>query len=207
MKSHSMKPFTFSVACNLRMFLLAVACMFSATWVAIGLETLGTDLRGRPINQLTLPGTRAVVLFFAASDCPISNRYVPEIQHLATLYEPHSVRFWFVYPNPQDDASIVRTHQNQYAITVNTILDANQNLVHMAHANITPEVAIFVPQGTELREVYRGRIDDRYLSFGQERPHALHHDLEEAIRSVLAGKTVPPPGGPAVGCSIVNLHP
>jgi hypothetical protein len=66
---------------------------------------------------------------------------------------------------------------------------------------------VFVLQGGELREVYRGRIDDRYLSLGTERPQAMHHDLEDAIRAVLANKPVPQPGGPAVGCSIVTLQP
>jgi hypothetical protein len=178
-----------------------------SAWIADGTEPLGVDLHGRPIEHLAPLGSRAVVLFFAASDCPISNRYVPEIQYLAAIYEPRGVHFWFVYSNPEDDIHIVRAHQNQYAITVNTILDTRQVLVRMAHATVTPEVAIFVPQSTGLREVYRGRIDDRYLSFGQERPHAMHHDLEEAIRAVLADKTVPQPGGPPVGCSIVALHP
>jgi hypothetical protein len=175
--------------------------------IADGQKPLGIDLHGRPIEQLAPLGSRAVVLFFAASDCPISNRYVPEIQHLAAIFEPRDVHFWFVYSNPEDNIHIVQAHQNQYAITVNTILDTRQVLVRMAHATVTPEVAIFVSQNTGLHEVYRGRIDDRYLSFGQERPHAMHHDLEEAIRAVLADKTVPQPGGPPVGCSIVALHP
>jgi hypothetical protein len=77
----------------------------------------------------------------------------------------------------------------------------------MAQVTTTPEAAVFVPRNGALREVYRGRIDDRYLSLGTERPQATHHDLEEAIRAVLAGKLVPQPGGPPVGCSIVTLHP
>ena len=57
----------------------------------------------------------------------------------------------------------------------------------MAHATTTPEAAILVPQGGELHEVYRGRIDDRYIALGRERPQAMHHDLEEAIRAGRAG--------------------
>ena len=49
-------------------------------------------------------------------------------------------------------------------------------------------------------------IDDRYISLGQQRPEPQHHDLEEAITAALAGKPVSPPGGPAVGCSIVFLQ-
>ncbi len=47
------------------------------------------------------------------------------------------------------------------------------------------------PRAGSLREVYRGRIDDRYFALGRERPQAMHHDLEEAIRAVLADKPVP----------------
>jgi hypothetical protein len=166
---------------------------------------IATDLNGRPVEQLAPPGVGAVVLFFAASDCPISNRYIPEVQRLAEEF--HQVRFWFVYPNPGDDAKAIRAHNTQYAITTDTALDTRQDLVRMAHATTTPEAAVFVPLGGKLHEVYRGRIDDRYIALGRERPQALHHDLEEAIRAVLAAKPVPQPGGPPVGCAIMPLQP
>jgi hypothetical protein len=86
------------------------------------------------------------------------------------------------------------------------LLDPKQSLVALAHATVTPEAAIFLVDGDNLREVYHGRIDDRYISLGQERPHAQHHDLELALAAALAGRPVPPPEGPAVGCSIVFLQ-
>jgi AhpC/TSA family len=176
----------------------------------LGLATtnaFAVDLDGRPVTQLALPGSRAVVLFFVASDCPISNRYVPEVERLARQFEPSGVRIWFVYPNPGDTAKVVRAHNLEFSITTNTALDNKQSLTQMAHATTTPEAAVFIPQGEELREVYRGRIDDRYLSLGTERPQATRHDLEDAIRAVLAHKPVPQPGGPPIGCSIVTLQP
>src|ERR1700730_14402516 len=173
----------------------------------LALTTLAVDLGGRPITHLAPPGSRAVVLFFAASDCPISNRYVPEIKRLTRQFESSGVRVWFVYPNPGDSAKLVRAHDQEFSITANTALDNKQSLTQMAHATTTPEAAVFVPHGGELHEVYRGRIDDRYLSLGTERPQATRHDLEDVIRAVLAGKPVPQPGGPPVGCSIVTLQP
>ncbi len=184
-----------------RVSLLALA-------ISTGLTTpFAIDVDGHPVTELAPPGARAVVLFFAASDCPISNRYVPEIQRMATQFEPLGVRVWFVYPNPGDDVKAVRAHNVEFAITANTALDTRQTLTRMAQVTITPEAAVFVPQGTRLREVYRGRIDDRYMSLGTERPQATHHDLEEAIRAVLADKPVPPPAGPPIGCSIVTRQP
>jgi hypothetical protein len=182
--------------------LLRVALLALATTT-----TLAVDLDGRPVTQLAPAGSRAVVLFFAASDCPVSNRYIPEIQRLARQFEPGGVRVWFVYPNPGDTAKVVRAHDREFSITANTALDNKQSLTQMAHATTTPEAAVFVPEGRGLREVYRGRIDDRYLALGTERPQATRHDLEEALRAVLAGKPVPQPGGPPVGCSIVTLQP
>lgn len=174
--------------------------------LALATTTLAVDLNGRPIT-LSPSGSRAVVLFFAASDCPISNRYVPEIQRLTREFHASGVQVWFVYPNPGDTAEVVRAHDQEFSITANTALDDRQSLTRMAHATTTPEAAVFVPDGGGLREVYRGRIDDRYLSLGTERPQATRHDLEDAIRAVLANKPVPRPGGPPIGCSIVTLQP
>lgn len=170
----------------------------------------GIDLRGNPIHDLAGPGTRVVVLIFAASDCPISNRYVPEIARLNKEFAGNDAshpeaRIWWVFPNPGDTAAVVARHKNEFDIRDNILLDPRQTLVQRAHAAITPEAAIFLVHGADLDEVYRGRIDDRYLSFGQERPQASRHDLEDAIRAALAGRPVPQPGGPAVGCSIVFL--
>jgi hypothetical protein len=177
------------------------------TFLRFWLLALASGLDGRPITQLAPPGSQAVVLFFAASDCPISNRYVPEIQRLAQQYSPSGVRVWFVYPNAQDDAQVIQAHNREFRITAQTALDKAQTLTKMAGATTTPEAAVFLPQGDTLHEVYRGRIDDRYINLGTERPQPTHHDLEEAIRAVLAGKPVPKPSGPAVGCSIVKLAP
>lgn len=187
-----------------RVFAAALLCF---PLVAFAAQPFGTDLQGQPVDRLAPSGSKAVVLFFAASDCPISNRYIPEIERLQRAYSPHGIRFLWVYPNPTDTAAVVRAHDRQFDIAADTIsdtiLDTSQRLTALAHATITPEVAILVPAASGWREVYRGRIDDRYISLGQERPHAMKHDLELAIRAVVANQHVPPPGGPTVGCSIV----
>lgn len=133
--------------------------------------------------------------------------YIPEIHWLQSEFAANGVRFWFVYPNPEDDASVVRAHDREFSVTTSTALDTHQSLVQRAHVVAPPEAAVFVSDGSGLREVYHGRIDDRYLSFGHERPRVLHHDLEEAIRAVLAHRPVPPQGSDPVGCAIMPLQP
>lgn len=160
-------------------------------------------VRSTMTRYLAAPGVRIDVFYFAATDCPISNRYVPEIQRLDREYASQGVRVWWIYPNPTDDSAAIAHHRVEFGITGRIFPDPPESAVSLAHATITPEAAVFVVDSGELREVYRGRIDDRYISIGQERPQPTRHDLELAISAALAGKPVPQPDGPPVGCAIV----
>ena len=168
----------------------------------------GYDLHGMPIAQLASPGVRAIVLFFVATDCPISNRYVPEIQRLEKEFSRRDVVFWLVYPNATETADGVVGHQANFGLTGASLARPTDRLMALAAATVTPEAVVLAPspgQGTEpLKAVYTGRIDDRYLEIGRERPQAAQHDLEEAIKAVLGGRPALAPGGPPVGCGIVS---
>jgi len=162
-----------------------------------------TDPEGHNISQFAPGNARVVVLMFAATDCPISRRYIPEIARLQQEFFSQGVAFWWVFPNPDDTAAVVRKHELDFSIHSQTLIDTRQELVRLTHVSVTPEAAVFAVNGAGLREVYHGRIDDRYLSFNQSRPAATHHDLEEAIKAVLTGHPVTPPDEGPVGCSIV----
>jgi len=190
-----------ALACVL---LIALQCRAQSVSTAYGYDT-----SGQPVTRLAAPGTKAVVLFFVASDCPISNRYIPEIRGLEEKLASQHVVFWFVYPNFGETSSGVRQHEVAYGSEKHILLDPDHRLVTLAHAKLTPESAILVPERPDaetFRTVYHGRIDDRYVQFGQERPKATQHDLERAIGDVLQHRSVEQPNGPAVGCGIIG-HP
>ena len=100
---------------------------------------------------------------------------------------------------------MVRRHAKEFKVTTPTLLDSHQDLVHLAHAAVTPEAAVFAVENGKLREVYHGRIDDRYIAFGTERPQATRLDLDDAIKAVLAGHPTPEAFAAPVGCSIIPL--
>ena len=164
-----------------------------------------TDVEGHSVQKLAGAKTRAVVLLFSATDCPISGRYIPEFARLDKEFGTQGVAFWWVYPNPGDTAAVVRKHESAYSIHANTVIDNKQELVQMAHVDVTPEAAVFAVSNGTLREAYHGRIDDLYYSFGKARPAATHHDLEDAIRAVLGGRPVMAAAHGPIGCSIVPL--
>jgi thiol-disulfide isomerase/thioredoxin len=164
----------------------------------------GYDLQGKPVAQLAGAGTQAVVLFFIATDCPVSNRYAPEIERLQKEFAGKPVAFWLVYPNATETAEGILRHRAAYALSGAALVRPSQWFVAEAQAAITPEAAVLVPSGSEWRTVYAGRIDNRYVDIGRERPRATRHDLEDAVEAVLAHRAVVAPGGPPVGCGIVS---
>jgi thiol-disulfide isomerase/thioredoxin len=143
-------------------------------------------------------GEKALVLLFIRTDCPISNRYAPEIQHLYKTYEPQGVDFRLVYPERDLAVAAIAKHRLEYGYSIPALPDANHRYVARAKIRATPEAAVFVHG--EL--VYRGRIDDRYIDFGKFRSDASKHDLDEVLAAVVAGKAMRFRETKAIGCAI-----
>lgn len=167
------------------------------------------DPAGLAITTLADPGTRAVVLFFVASDCPISNRTFPEMQRLREQFSARHVRFWFVYANATDPPSAVLAHQRAFDPGGTAIRDTAGTLARITGAKVTPEATILIPTSAPARwtPLYTGRIDDRYIRLGLERPQATQHFVELLLTEILTGvptdKIVKPTGTP-IGCAIIG---
>lgn len=144
----------------------------------------------------------ATVYVFTTTDCPIANRYAPEIKRLAERFRDKGVAFRLVYPVPGDSEAMVREHIGKFAYDVPFVRDVTLELVHRTGVSVTPEVAVESAKG---RILYRGRIDDRYVDFGKERPAPTTHDLENALDAIVAGKPVPVRETRAVGCYLSDL--
>src|SRR3954469_7986914 len=115
------------------------------------------DPDGRLVDPfLAAENSSAIVFLFASVDCPVSNRYAPEVQRLHATFAPKNVAFWLVYPNPGHPPDAVREHLKAFGYPVHALLDPGHDLVKIAKASITPEAAVFSPTGTL---AYHGRID------------------------------------------------
>lgn len=161
------------------------------------------DLDNHLVNPFqTSADVRATVLVFTSVQCPISNRYAPVIAKLNDAFGSKGVQFWMVYPNPFDTAEAIRRHLKDFALPPRALRDPDHALAKIANATVTPEAAVFDGQG---RERYHGRIDDRYVNLGLERPAPTKHDLQDALMATLAGKTVADASTKAVGCYIADF--
>lgn len=161
------------------------------------------SLDGRSIDPLQLPADVTMAVYvFVSVECPVSNRYAPAVKRLHEQFAARGVRFTLVYPNPAETPAAIRAHLAAYAYPVPAVRDLEHALVKHANITITPEVAVFTRDG---QLAYRGRIDDRYVNLGLERPAATTHDLADALTSVLAGKPVRQPRTQAVGCYVADF--
>ena len=161
------------------------------------------DLDNNSVDPFAVPaGTKAVVFVFVSVDCPISNRYAPEIQRLHDTFTSRGIAFRIVYPNPAESPAMIRGHLKDYSLPPVALRDPKQELAKLAGATITPEAALFDVQD---RRLYLGRIDDRYVNIGLQRPSATQHDLQDALADMLAGRRVRQAVTPAVGCYIADF--
>jgi thiol-disulfide isomerase/thioredoxin len=185
---------------RVRMLLLALALVLSSRGAAA--QQTAFDLDGRAVNPLAGDSGKVVVLVFVRRDCPVSSRYAPVIQQIASQYAD-AANFWLVYPDKSDSAPAIRQHLTDYGYRLPALRDPAHVLVKLSRVQIAPEVAVF-DRNHQL--IYDGRIDDLYVSAGRARPAATTHELEDAIRAAAAGKSVARNEVRGVGCYISDLE-
>ena len=146
---------------------------------------------------------KATVFVFVATDCPNSNTYAPVLARLYREYSPRGVAFFNVYSDPAESASTVSRHDTDFQTPFRALLDPHQTLARETGARSTPEVVILGPEGQQL---YRGRVDNRFVDVGKTRYQPTQSDLQEAIVAILQGKAVPHPVTRTIGCAIPGLN-
>ena len=160
------------------------------------------DLADNPIDPF-ISFARARVFMFVRSDCPITNRYAPELQRIAQEFKHRQIEFWLVYPDPSESPQTIENHIAQYRFPGTPVRDPQHQLVRRAHVTVAPEAAVFDSNG---HLMYHGRIDDQYVDIGKSRPAPQTRDLENAISAVLEGRAIPRPETRAIGCSLADVE-
>ncbi len=159
------------------------------------------DIHG---DRLPAPGSdgRPAVIFFVLKDCPVSNRFAPEMNRICDDYEDRGVRCTLAYVDPDLTVAEIERHLSEYSHGIRAVYDRDHEMVKATGATVTPEAVLFDGGG---RVVYRGRINNFYAKLGVPRRQVTEHDLRDALDAVLAGRPVKNPRTEAVGCYIPDL--
>ncbi len=169
---------------------------------------------GTPAPDFTLPepaagATRALadfkapalVVMFICNHCPFVMHVKDEITRLAHDYAARGVDFVAINSNdidayPQDGPDAMAALVREAGWAFPFLLDGTQAVAHAYHAACTPDFFVF---DAERKLRYRGQLDDSRPSNGRPVTGA---DLRAAIDAVAAGKPVPEPQRPSIGCNI-----
>jgi hypothetical protein len=153
--------------------------------------------------ELVAPhGEKAAVLFFVRADCPISNRFAPEIERVYEEYGRRGFDIHLVYSDPGVSADRIEAHRREYHLSAPAIADPEHRYITLARVRATPSVAVFVNG----RLVYDGRIDNRFVSFSKTRTSGIEHDLTGVLDLIEAGKIPALRETTAIGCALEEVQ-
>ena len=170
---------------------------------AVRLEFSLRDAAGKTYTADDVRHRKATVFVFVGTDCPNSNTYAPVLARLYSEYSPRGVLFFNVYSDPSETADTVRKHDAEFKVPFPALLDPHSTLARQTGARMTPEAVVLGPEGQEL---YRGRVDNRFVDFGKTRFQPTEDDLREALDETLQGKTVAHPITKVQGCAIPGIN-
>ncbi|TGE25647.1 redoxin domain-containing protein [Hymenobacter aquaticus] len=151
------------------------------------------------------PAPKATVYVFLSDTCPICQTATLTLRQLHATYAPQGVQFVGVFPDQQLRPADLILFGKQYQLPFPLRLDEHQVLTRQFQARITPEVVVTAADGRTV--LYQGRIDDSYAKLGQRRMVINHHELQDALAAIVAGRPVAPARTEAVGCFITTLTP
>lgn len=158
-----------------------------------------TNLDGQALPLVPTGPAKLTVLIFLGTECPVSNGYAPAMKRLYDAHHQAGVQFVGIHCDEDVSAEDAKTHAAEYGLPFSIALDHSQRLAQACGIHTMPTAVVISPQGAI---IYRGRIDNRYLTSGVRRFEATEFDLQDAIAAGLAGKLPARASTEPFGCPI-----
>src|SRR6185295_3831758 len=108
------------------------------------------DTTGHLHQDLDWAKSKAVVIFFTTTDCPISNGYVPEMNRIYADYSKRGVSFYAVHSDLTIADADVRKHAKDFGFAFPVLFDKKQVLARSTGATAIPESAVLTSDGKVL---------------------------------------------------------
>ena len=149
--------------------------------------------------------TKAVVFLILSNHCPFVVHLKDEIIRMSNDYKSQGVEFVAISPNDpkikeKDSAELMAKEGYPFPY----LFDEAQAVAKMYKGMCTPDIYAFRNDGGELKLAYQGQLDSSRPERKGGDPSIPNNgeDLRAALDQIVAGKTVPRPWKPSIGCSI-----
>lgn len=155
------------------------------------------DTKGVKHSLTDFKSSKAIVLMFIATRCPVSNAYNSRFEDLQKEYWSKGITFIGINSNKQESVEEIKDHAAKNGFTF-TILKDNDNVIaDRLDATVTPEIFVLSPQ---FEILYHGRVDD-----SRNQANVSSQDLRIALDAILSNKPVTVKETKSFGCTIKRV--
>ncbi|MBN2411165.1 redoxin domain-containing protein [candidate division KSB1 bacterium] len=138
--------------------------------------------------------SKAIVLMFISTRCPVSNSFNERMEKLYQTYSKKGVTFLGLNSNSLEDINEIKKHALDKNLNFTILKDTDNIIADRLGARVTPEIFVI---NSERVILYHGRIDD-----ANKESDVKSADLKNALDEILAEKPVTTPVTKVFGCSI-----
>ncbi len=151
----------------------------------------------RVIQLSDFKNSKAIVIIFISTQCPVSNDYNSRMEKLYQDYKNRGVAFIGINSNKEETVEEIIEHSKKNNLNFLILKDYQNKIADVFKASYTPEVYVLSPNFDLL---YHGRIDD-----SRKIKNVTKEDLRNALEEILAGKEVSVKETKAFGCTIKRI--
>jgi peroxiredoxin len=156
-----------------------------------------SDYNGKEYLLYNFKESKAIVIMFIATQCPVSNAYNKRMAKLYADYKDKGVTFLGINSNKQEDIGEIKEHAEENGLDFIILKDVQNKIADVFEASFTPEIYVLNP---DFKLLYHGRIDD-----SRKESKVETMDLRNALNEILAGKEVTVNETKAFGCTIKRI--
>lgn len=156
------------------------------------------DYNGKEYQLKDFKNSKAIVIIFIATQCPVSNAYNSRMEKIYEEYKNKGIAFIGINSNKQESSEEIKEHAKKNNLNFIILKDEKNIVADKFNASVTPEVFIL---SSNFDILYHGRIDD-----SRKEDEVKGHDLKNALDEILANKKVSVPETKAFGCTIKRIN-
>ena len=159
------------------------------------------DTNGNRVFLDDFAGKPALVVMFICNHCPFVKHLRAGLAQFGKDYSGKNVAIVAISSNdvvahPDDSPEMMKLEQQQAGYLFPYLYDASQSVAQAFRAACTPDFFVF---DKDRKLAYRGQFDDSRPESGIPVTGA---DLRQAVDAIVAGKPIPEPQKPSLGCNI-----
>ncbi len=155
------------------------------------------DYNGIEHSLTDFKNSKAIVVMFIATQCPISNDYNERMVEYHKKYSLKNISFVGINSNKQESVDEIKKHAEENKFEFVILKDHENKIADKFKASVTPEIYVL---NSDFEILYHGRIDD-----SRKESEITSRNLENALEEILSDKEVSVTKAKAFGCTIKRV--